>query len=104
MPAPGTRSIAATMSAIFDCPDARSAATACAFVEPRGRCMLTEPANTASTALPSTFGATTFMTTAVTLSASTAMTRSRCGFSSPMRRRADAPKFSDFSAGAIAAP
>ena len=75
IPAPGTRSIAAIMSARVWFPWARSAATASSFDWPAASVELTTPANTTFVALPSSSGPITFAIWLTTVRTTTAPRR-----------------------------
>ncbi|RAO55824.1 hypothetical protein ONO86_00901 [Micromonospora noduli] len=99
MPTPGTTSIRASMSAKLSLPLARAAATACSAVVPAGSCRPITPVKIRSVAWPRIFGPATLNPTLTTANVMIAARCSRCERSRPSSRRADGPKFIDFSAG-----
>ena len=99
MPAPGTTSILASMSAKLSWPWERSPSMNCSLVAPAGSCLPTTPAKITSIAWPRILGAMTLRTTATVTMASTAVIPARSGFSSPMSRLAEGQKCWAFLAG-----
>src|SRR5579875_2609503 len=99
MPLPGVGCAVARTSAMLVWPCARAFWIACCNVMLLGNAWPRKPVKIVSVARPRIFGPSTASATLQSASTRTSATFARCGRSRRSKRRADGPKFIDFSAG-----